>query len=537
MKRFVYLLIILLTVYFTQAQTRFNKRINFGFAAQYMTSIVATDSCYYVTGNDIASTSPWRDGIFFAIFDKQGELLSIKTYDGFSGKVLKYFQNKMFYSDGFFYCSGHFVYSADIRRSVLLKFTTSGDTVFVNEYPSFLEYETFHSPSDGIRSFDGSFYLTSNLYDHSLYKTNADIIKIDPSGEHIWSKLPLEIPDSLERLSNSLVQLADSTIVISTNLRKPGYVKKNFIRYNQLIRVDSSGSFLNNWTSPQGELRFGVQNDIIQTQDGGMAFTMSFGTEYFEDSLHPIHEFLEVGGICKLNSEFEEDWAVNYPANDPHPRAQHHQLYRLIELEDGSLVAVGKYFESYVPDSVWLEDYEMWDYWNYNGWILKVSSDGDSIWSRQYHHVVSPADEHFITDIEETEDGGFIMCGQAGDMLQKPPPGQQAWLIKTDQYGCIVPGCQVSIEVRESNEDYLSIYPNPAKDYLNIFLQRKNNIPVNGARGRLIDLNGNVITEFSMWQSDLTYILPVYNYSAGTYIFQYTSRNRIISSKKVIIIN
>jgi hypothetical protein len=532
MKKFQITLIALLLTKFVFTQTMFNNRIDFGFAAQYITSLIATDSCYYAVGNDIATASPWRDGIFFAKFNLKGEIEFVKTYDGFDEKTPKLFHSDMFFHDGYFYCAGYFAYQDKIKP-YLIKFDTDGDTIFMKEYPSAFDYDTRHLAYDGIHGLENMFYLTSVFDTKPQNKFNADIIKIDSSGNHVWTKLPLSLPeDGLHRMATSLVMASDTTIVLSTIIKD--FKKKDFVRRNQIIRVDTSGTVLDTWSSPDDQLRHGVHNDIIQTQDGGFAFTMSFGTEWTDDTLSPNALLLSDAGVCKLNNELEEEWAVSYvTAQDP--RASNHWLHRLIELDDASLVAVGKYFESFVPDSIWMEDYEMWDYWNFNGWILKLSSEGDSIWSHQYNIVNSPADEHFIWDIEETFDGGFIMCGQAGDMFHQPPPGQQGWLIKTDEWGCIVPGCQVSIEEREVETDYLSIYPNPARDYLNILLQRPNNEKVGNARGRLLDMHGNVVTEFPMWQSNLTYIVPVYSYSAGTYIFQYNDGKGTISSQKVII--
>lgn len=536
MKNLLLTLIISFCFQLSFSQTRFNNRIDFGFAAQYITSLVATDSCYYAIGNDVVTTSPWRQGIFFAIFDLEGELISIKTYDSFQGKSIAIFHDKLFYDNGYLYCAAYFKYSSNKSKPALIKFDSMGDTVFIKEYPSSFEYDTRHLAYNGIIGLDNYFYLTSVFEAKPQNRFNADIIKIDNSGNHIWSKLPLPIPDNgLHRMANSLLMASDTTIILSTILKD--FYDRDFVRKNQIIRVDTSGTLLDTWTSPDDELRHGIHNDIVQTQDGGFAFTMSFGTEWTNDTLSPNALLLSDAGICKLNSNLEEEWSVSYITNQQLVTAHHHFLHRLIEDDEGNLLAVGQYFESFVPDSIWLEEYEMWDYWNFNGWIQKLSEDGDSIWSHQYNIVNSPSDEHFIWDIEETFDGGFIMCGQAGDMFHQPPPGQQGWLIKTDEYGCIVPGCITSIEEKdvEDNQDFLSIYPNPASDYLNILLQRHNTEKVSKAKGRLMDMRGNVLIEFAMWQPDITYILSVYNYPIGSYIFQYDNGRGLISRKKVII--
>ena len=225
MKNLLLTLIISFCFQLSFSQTMFNNRIDFGFAAQYITSLVATDSCYYAIGNDVVTTSPWRQGIFFAIFDLEGELISIKTYDSFNGKGIELSHNKLFYSDGFFYCSAYFLYSNNFIKPVLIKLDSLGDTIFIKEYNSNFEYDTWHQAREGILGLDDNFYLTSQIKVLPEYKHNSDIIKISKSGNRIWSKLPLPLDDNgLHRMANSLVhnvrvhRTSSNVLNIQTNL-------------------------------------------------------------------------------------------------------------------------------------------------------------------------------------------------------------------------------------------------------------------------------------------------------------------------------
>lgn len=83
--------------------------------------------------------------------------------------------------------------------------------------------------------------------------------------------------------------------------------------------------------------------------------------------------------------------------------------------------------------------------------------------------------------------------------------------------------------------DSLVLSPNPARDYLNIKLLRKNKQTLTGAKGLLLDIQGNIIDEIDMSRSEITYIFSVGELSTGTYFFIYDNGNGFIKSKKVVV--
>jgi len=70
------------------------------------------------------------------------------------------------------------------------------------------------------------------------------------------------------------------------------------------------------------------------------------------------------------------------------------------------------------------------------------------VWLRKtVHNIVAKANvlplATLLPPLRVHSPGGFVMVGQAVNYHENPEPyGQMGWLVKTNPYGCIVPGCQ-----------------------------------------------------------------------------------------------
>ena len=109
-----------------------------------------------------------------------------------------------------------------------------------------------------------------------------------------------------------------------------------------------------------------------------------------------------------------------------------------------------------------------------------------------------------LTDVSPTPDGGFIATGPVYGRLNAPnPPGysQDAWVVKVDGDGCIVPGCNtVGISEQVTNlQDAITVFPNPVAQGGTVtvqldlpqHLQGKNlQLSVVGGDGRLVSTEG-----------------------------------------------
>jgi len=113
--------------------------------------------------------------------------------------------------------------------------------------------------------------------------------------------------------------------------------------------------------------------------------------------------------------------------------------------------------------------------------ILKISSNGDSLWYREirdrignYSNVIqnSVKEVNYLYDMELLGDSAILVAGQ----YQTDPGGavypngaQLNWFALLDQNGCDSVGCQYIRIIEPQNPlQELTIYPNPVKDILRV---------------------------------------------------------------------
>jgi hypothetical protein len=107
-------------------------------------------------------------------------------------------------------------------------------------------------------------------------------------------------------------------------------------------------------------------------------------------------------------------------------------------------------------------------------------------------------------------------------------------LVKTDECGCIVPGCgekdcYIGLDEEKTEQLNILLYPNPSSDYCSIYFPRgyqSQYLQVFNSLGQLIlEKNGLV--------DDTTYIIPVSSWENGIYILNVGSEGKVIESHKI----
>src|SRR5690606_23720494 len=118
----------------------------------------------------------------------------------------------------------------------------------------------------------------------------------------------------------------------------------------------------------------------------------------------------------------------------------------ILALNDSEFVAVG-FMKAFEPNDR-----------NQYGWLIKFNIHGEKIWERKYQkvtheHLAPNYPAHELYDVDITPDGGFVMVGQATNYYEDNGflPGQKAWLLKTNRFGCLVPGCHITDKEAEPN--------------------------------------------------------------------------------------
>jgi len=106
------------------------------------------------------------------------------------------------------------------------------------------------------------------------------------------------------------------------------------------------------------------------------------------------------------------------------------------------------------------------------GYMLCVSSDGDSLWYREYEKVTGQYDDNHLYAVIPTDDGGYAASGMVHTDYD-----QDIWVLKVDSLGCesfdycwtSLPGV---ISVEKPGE--LKILPNPATGSCTIAIPKEN---------------------------------------------------------------
>ena len=173
-------------------------------------------------------------------------------------------------------------------------------------------------------------------------------------------------------------------------------------------------------------------------------------------------------------------------------------------------------------------------------WVVKVSTEGDSLWTRYYSFFDSIAAEPRPKDLKATPDGGYVIVGET---RPKFPDGQaqRAWIMKLDEHGCLIPGCEqndtvtTAISLPVENPMQLAIYPNPTSDYLNFQLRMPQ--AIKAATFRIVDASGKVVREIESNMPRETHIVPVWGWAAGVYFLQYMENGMVGHSERFVVLN
>jgi hypothetical protein len=312
------------------------------------------------------------------------------------------------------------------------------------------------------------------------------LIKTDSVGNKLWHKTYKK--DDTYHIASGGEQTNDLGYII-TGVYSDAFVKQNLF----IVKTDSSGNV--EWTKTYEEDVNTGHNRICKTSNGN--YISSAWTK-----------FNGIGGtiLRKLNGDGDTIW-----------EKQVERGYNLgffskpIILGNEDIVFAGFIEDS--PD-------------NYSGWLVKTDSLGNIIWERQY--TIGNSTYSLFNDLKTTEDGGFIMCGYAMN------PSQDAWVVKVDSNGCLVPGCNNDVvEILLSEGEYLQQnYPNPANC--------NTSIPVSVPQGKnatlfVSNLTGQYMEIISVLSNTNEIELDVSDYPAGMYLYSIEIDGKVMETRRMIV--
>ena len=508
------------TLFFTLSsigQNTFNIRTNYGFPAAVLSSVIPTDSCIYASGIIADSVFPYNTGAIFIKMDVSAQMLLLKTLTSTQKTFEPWFGGLKSLPGGSFIMPAYSIDST--MKTVLIKYNHLGDTIFTKEYFNpFYPAQDFIQPRGRLAICKNGECVINNWIVISNANTNIYLIKTDSNGKVKWSKM---LGDNYWERPSSILATDNGCVVVGGIKTNDNMTTENFSYRTFLTGLDTSGQIQWTWLSPESWGLRDAARDMVLLEDGSLVIASGIGHEQQRPSVNVVY-FDKA--VFKLNPQRELEWEVVFP--DPE-LVLNSYTSRIIQLKNKSGFVVAGVAKRPTPPGVWGSN---------RGWIAKISPDGDSLWSRTYVYSTDFPSFHEFYDLKECPDGGLILCGESRSVANGDSIPQQAWLMKLDSFGCLVPGCQFIDATEETKESVpLLLYPKPARDYLNFFYRPAPGQSSRDIRFRIIDASGMELQRFEAQSGEATYIVPLWHWPPGVYFLQLLREGVPVRTERFVV--
>ena len=520
MLRFALLFSLILGHLPLSAQVTFNHRYHFGSTNCVLTSVYATDSCYYASGIVADTAAPYKTGHIFVKLSLEGEVLINKwlvsptdTYGFWIGTM-----RPSPIEDNTFLIPGYYIEEDSLTKGVVLKIHAEGEHLDMVTFGS--PYEpindlVFVRPIDLFVEPNGDMVLTTNTFDYDLNIGTIYFHRMAPDGTILFADV---YTSDITTGGWKILRQTDGYLIGGMAfISGPGTFNYPQ-RYVQLIKYSENGDFLWDYRSAEDEIRAGAYA-IIEEADGSLVMISGLG--YRDEQFEVTYAHTS---LMKMSPSLDILWETSF---QPSYGNMNYRAKEIFPQSDGGYYVAG--YETFVRDTFILNDYE-----DDKAFLWHVSADGDSLWTRYYEFITDKPDTHWVHDVVQTSDGGYLFVGEAHDDDPLPgDPSQQAWFFKTDEYGCLVPGCQL-VDVQEvaGLDLRYEVYPNPTTDWLYLYLgpwSRKNPLTIS-----LYDQSGRLVQQTEAKRGSTTYLFSMAEQAPGAYYLQATSEGQVFMQELVV---
>ncbi len=373
--------------------------------------------------------------------------------------------------------------------------STGGNRIFVQKISADLSdtlWSYFHSDStffdtteDLLEAADGSVYLTANRAFFDSDSMLAVFIHLTAQGQFLTQAVFRQYK---KQSPYSLVQLSDGNLLIGGARRIDAGNIQGF-----LMKVNSFGEVIWDFNYPQ------ITEGRMSLYDDGKVILSGYNTT--SGTVKML--LLDTSGNLVQNKTYVYPGfsAINYIGR---------------KVADGGIVSVGLATNLDFVD-------------NNNGYIMKTDPNGNLLWQKNYKYTSGDFVE-YLTDFIETSDGGLLISGSASQ--SNADGGQNSWLLKLDADGCLDPSnCGVGIEDAPF-PDAVTIYPNPATDWLRIDLETAGS----AYTGQLLDATGRLVQQ-EQFTVVGTHTLSLSGLATGIYYCRVLKGDEVVVVEKVVKVN
>ena len=391
-----------------------------------------------------------------------------------------------------------------VDEARLVRLNTQGDSLWSRSYGS---TGAFWIGQQVKHTSDGGFVICGIT--NAASSQDGFVIKTDSNGIEEWRQT-YGLPGNVTDAFSAVLELVDGYLL--TGRSTP--VLDNGDMY--AVRVDLNGGEV--WTQRWGGVFDDAQVHSHLCLDGSVLLAGGFG--YAPDGLSTVPYVAKldtVAGSLFWEREYGESLFGTL-------------FFAAKECPNTDIIACGVTYAG---------GYEQ-------GLLLRAASNGDSLWMRTYSYsdpVIDSCRGRFW-DVLPTTDGGFIASGFAnGPFNAGYPPGysQDAWVVKVDSMGCIVPGCDgVGIFEQVTNlSRALKLYPNPVSvnSQVTAELTLPTSVQINAPlRLVLTSMQGQLVKELALPpQHDQRVVLDLGGLAAGLYSVHIADGGRWLTGARLVV--
>lgn len=454
------------------AQVTFQKVYPSLYDQDGLDALPTSDGGYIIVG---MTTNDVFNDIDMYIFktNNSGEIVWTKTYGGalpdYASCVLKASDNNYFvlgYSQSF---------SAGDYDTYLLKINSAtGDTLWTKTYGSYGNEQG----REIVPTSDGNYMIVG--YTDGLATSNyeAYLTKINNNGDVLWTQT---YGGTGNEFGSSVKECSDGGFIMIGNTDSYGQGSSDAY----IVKTNSTGGTL--WTKTYGGALYDEGIFVHANNDGSLLFCVRDSSSGAGD--------IDIR-IIKTDSNGNDIWNKLYGGDKK-------DTGKMIQpTTDGGYVIAGhsRSFGWVNPDM----------------WIIKIKSDGDTLWTRHY----GGADHEHCYSVRQTSDGGFMAIGHTESFSST----NEIMFLKLNPAGQL--GATVGIEEIISGK--LNVYPNPSCGMMYIDLKDPQ---LNGSALIIRNTIGEIIYSETISASGGKKSIDLNGQAPGMYLLTIQSPDNLITKK------
>lgn len=347
---------------------------------------------------------------------------------------------------------------------------------------------------------DGCYYALC-LQSDPDFDPNIVVLKLDSNFNKIWRRKYGTV--SYGELASCIIELNDGNILIGTNKSNIGHLSgfENQIFPTYFIKIDTSGTILQQWTNP--DVNSFTPGQVAQLSSGDYVYCGRYVGYHDGVGYAYVKNY-----VCRRTQSFGLVWE-KFLSN---------MSSTIISLEDvtihdNKMFAVGTEADTIL--------------WNNYGVLYCLGLNGNILYKR-YYDVPAPLNAiiwneyKFLYSIEIPNDSTILMSGQIVGSTPPDNPSQYGWVIKSNIYGCLVDTGSfhyASLEPSELSDLNVLIYPNPAFNEIQMNVSDE----LIGSKFCISNISGQRI-QMGTIESEITFF-DISNFEPGVYIISLIDDN------------